>query len=303
MKKTIIIISALLAALGLDAQNTAAGFLNSSPDAQALAQGGASAAMEATAYSFWNNPAAASLSDRKFAAGVSYGMMQPKLSKADMAAFAGYGRITDRISVQAAAKYYMHKPYDLVSPEGIYDGSFTPKEYSVGAGMSYRIIPCLSAGAGLSYIGSDIGGLKSAGAFSVNLGLFFKMKALTAGLTASNIGTSINYGGEATYSLPMDISLGAAYKLGKPEKSNIDISVQAGMLPLDKSFRAAAGLRYNYAGLFHVSAGYSFAADKDAPSYLTLGAGAEIAGISFDFCYLAGSVIANTLMFNLGYAF
>ncbi len=289
--------------LGLWAQGTAAEFLTSTPDAQALAQGGASVAMDATAYSFWNNPASSSFSEKKMAVGVSYGLMQPKLSKANMASLAGYGSITDKISVQAAAKLYMHKPYDLVSPDGIYDGTFSPKEYNVGVGVAYKIIPCLSAGVGLSYIGSDIGGPKSASAFAANVGVYFKKKALSAGLRASNLGTKLSYGGSSSYSLPMDIALGAAYKVGKVEKSNLDINAQVSMLPASSLFMAAAGLRYNYGELFHVAAGYSFAADSSAPSYLTVGAGVEIAGISLDLCYLAGSVLANTLMFNLGYAF
>ncbi len=292
-----------MASLSLSAQNTSAGFLTETPDAQALAVGGASVAMEATAYSFWNNPAAASFSEKKMAAGLSYGMMQPKLSKANMVSAAGYGRITDKLSVEAAAKFYMHKPFDQVNSEGFYNGTFRPMEYNIGIGAAYRIIPCLSAGLGLNYIGSDIGGAKSASAFSANVGVFFKMKSFSAGLRAANLGTPVNYGGETSYPLPMDLALGAAYKIGKAEKHNLDINAQVSMIPAADALNVGAGLRYNYARLFHLAAGYSYSTAKTAPSYLTIGTGFEIAGISFDACYVAGSVLGNTLMFNLGYAF
>ncbi len=303
MKKIIISISVILVSLGLSAQNTGANFLTDSPDAQAVAMGGASVAMEADAYSFWNNPAAVSFSERKMAVGVSYGLMQPQLSKANMASVAGFGKITDKLSIEAAGKFYMHKPYDLVNSEGMYDGTFTPMEFTVGVGAAYQILPCLSAGLGLNYISSDIGGPKTASAFSANVGVFFQMKGFSAGLRASNLGTSVNYGGETSYPLPMDIALGAGYKVGKADKHNLDINAQVSMIPANSAINAAAGLRYNYARYFHIAAGYSYAIDKTAPSFLTLGAGVEFIGISIDACYIIGSMLGNTLMFNLGYAF
>ncbi len=285
------------------AQNSAADFLTAPSDAKALSTGGASVAMEATAFSFWNNPAAVSFSEKKMSVGLSYGLMQPKLSKSNMGAVAGYGKLNDKLSIQAAGKLYMHSPYDRMDSNGIFQGTFAPKEYTLGVGVAYRIIPCLSAGAGLNYIGSDIGGPKSASAFSANLGVFLHLKGFTAGLRASNIGSSINYGGAASYSLPVDIALGAAYKLGKPEKHNLDITGQFNMMPTSKAYIAAAGLRYNYSSIFHIAAGYSYSIDKEAPSFLTLGAGAEFAGINLDICYVVGSPLSNTLMINLGYAF
>ncbi len=303
MKKIILSLALLSVTLCLSAQQTAADFLTATPDAQALSMGGASVATEATAYSFWNNPAAASFSEKKLSAGVSYGLMQPNLSKANMAAVSGYGRLTEKLTIEAAGKFYMHKPFDKMDQNGAYEGTYTPSEYTFGVGVAYRILPYLSAAVGANYIGSDIGGPKSAVAFSANLGVYLKLKAFTAGFRAANIGTSLNYGGEASYGLPMDLSLGAAYKLGKPEKHNLDITAQASMLPANGAFLAAAGLRYNYADYFHLAAGYSFAADKDAPSYLTVGTGVEFIGINLDLCYVIGSAISNTLMINLGYAF
>ena len=95
-------------------------------------------------------------------------MWQPSSADAQIISAAGFGKIGDKLSINAGVKYFMHQSYDISNSEGIYSGSFTPSEYAASLGVAYKLIPSLSAALTLSYVGSDLGAPKAASAGAAN---------------------------------------------------------------------------------------------------------------------------------------
>lgn len=306
VKKLILSILVAAASSAVFAQNYAGQFLNINSDARSLSLANTTAVMDASSFAIWNNVAASALSDDSFAASASYGMWQPSAADAQLISVAGFGKLSDKLTINAGAKYFMHQAYDVSNQEGIYNGTFTPSEYAAGLGLAYRFLPDLSVGMTLNYIGSDLGGPKSASAFAANLGLMYVKGSFRAGLTASNIGTKLNYGSNNSYSLPMRADVGAGYTLGSADASRFSISAQAGMLFADSSLTAAAAIEYKLKDIFRIGAGYNFCSAESAADFVSVGAGLSFFGVSVDVAYLLGvnqDALSNTLMLNLGYAF
>lgn len=288
------------------AQAYAGQFLDVNPDARSLSVAGTSAVMDASSFAVWNNGAASAFSGNSFSASASYGMWQPSSADAQIISAAGFGKIGDKLSINAGVKYFMHQSYDISNSEGIYSGSFTPSEYAASLGVAYKLIPSLSAALTLSYVGSDLGAPKAASAVAANIGVMYVNGGLRAGLTASNIGSKLNYSGVQSYSLPMRADLGVGYTFGSADASRFGISAQAGMQFVDASITAAAGLEYRLKEVLRLAAGYNLCTASGAPSFISLGAGFGFYGISVDVAYLlgvTGAAASNTLMLNLGYAF
>lgn len=304
MKKVLLFMLFLSGSSIAFAQESAAQFLNNTPDAKTLATGGASVASEANAFSFWNNAAAAGQSSKTMSAAAAFGLFQPNTNSSQIYALSGFGRIGKRWSVTAGGKMQRYSSYDIADENGIFTGSFTPSEMSIGAGVGFNALPCLTVSAAFNYIRSDIGAPQVANAFAADLGVFFSYDALRAGLSASNLGTSINYGG-ADYSLPMHVDLGAGYTLGKGSHK-LSADIQAGYYVSDSFLSAKGGLSYLFKDLLRLSGGYCWNSVSAIPSYATLGAGLSIFGVSLDIAYVMAAKdnpMANTLMFNLGYSF
>ena len=303
-----ILLTLLLAVSGssLFAQNYAAQFLDVNPDARALSLANSAVVMDASSFAVWNNGAASAFSERSFSASASYGMWQPSVANAQVVSAAGFGKLSEKLTLNAGVKYFMHQSYEVSNSQGIYSGTFTPSEYVASVGAAYKFIPSLSASVSLNYIGSDLGGPQTASAFAANLGVMYVNGGLKAGLTASNIGSSLNYGGVTSYSLPMHVDLGVGYTIGSVEASRLSVSAQAGMLFADSSFTAAAALEYRLKEVFRLAAGYNMCTATGAPSFISLGTGVSLFGVSLDLAYLlgtSGTAASNTLMLNLGYAF
>lgn len=304
MKRILPILFFLTGSVIAFAQESAAQFLNASPDAKTLSVGGASVASEANAFAFWNNAASAGLSDKTMAASAAFGLWQPDAMKTQTYAVAGYGRIGKRWSITAGGKMARYQSYDIADDNGLFTGSFTPMEMAFGVGAGFNILSGLSVSATFNYIRSDIGAPEVANAFAADLGVYFKHKGLRAALSAANLGTSVNYGGK-DYSLPAHIDLGAGYTLGEGTH-RMSVDAQAGYLITDSVVSAKGGLSYLFKDTFRLSGGYCWNSDSDFPSYATLGAGLCLFGVSLDAAYVLapqGNPMGNTLMFNLGYSF
>lgn len=286
------------------AQGTAVHFLNASPDARTLSVGGASAASEADAFAFWNNGASSALSARKMAVAASFGLWQPDVTGAQQYAVAGYGRIGERWSINAGGKYFRHRSYDIADDGGVFSGTFNPYEMSFGAGAGFSILPFLSVAASFNYIRSDIGASAAAGAFAADIGLYFRMNGIRAGLVAANLGSRIDYGAGG-YNLPAHVDIAGGYTLGT-DRHILAADMQAGIMLSDSSFSAKGGLEYRFGSLFRLAGGYCWNASPMLPGFASLGAGLSLYGVSLDVAYLfggEGNAASNTLMFNLGYSF
>lgn len=298
--------------LPLNAGAQAVQFLDYNPDARTAGMAGAGVSTQATAFSMWNNTAAAALSPQTMDAAVSYGLWQPSAAANNVVSAAGYGRVARFMTVSAGIKYFSYSAYDIRDNGSYVSGQFTPNEMSAGIGLAFRLLPILSVGANAHYVFSDIGGPKKAHAVSADIGAMLDLKFIRIGATVSNIGSKINYGGLSSYSLPMNARLGVSTTqyLGAQKKNAITASLQGGMLFGHTSFFAEAGAEYVWNDMVRVSAGYHYGSASIPgviPSYASVGAGVKIIGIYLNAAYLigttSGSPLTNSFNIGLGYTF
>lgn len=282
-------------------------FLNINPDAQGMGMANTGTTMYANAFSFWNNGANTVFSGQALDIAASYGKWQPKVSGNNIMALAGYGKISENIALTAGFKYFSHKSYDISDATGNLQGSFTPKEFSAGIGLAVKILPVLSASVNANYLSSDVGGPKKAGAFAADIGLLLHLRCLNVGLTASNLGSKIDYGGTRKYSLPATLKLGAGASHTYAGKHKVSANLQGEILLKESAFSAGIGAEYMYNNLIAVRGGYHYGdKQKTIPGYGSAGVGIRMAGIHLDAsCLFAGSdsPLKKTFFISLGWGF
>lgn len=297
-----------IAALTFGKANAQSGeFLLNNPDAHVMGMANTGAAMYATSFAMWNNTASTLFSENIMDVGASYGMWNP--SQANMIAVAGYGRITDWMSINAGFKTLMHKPYPVTSINGITNEEFKPNEMALGVGLGFRILPILSLSANINYVNTKYAPELKAGAVSADFGAMLDLKFMRVGVTASNIGSKLKYSETSIYSLPANVQLGVGttQRFGAEDKHAITANIQGGMTFESQAFVAAVGAEYKWNDMVRVAAGYNYGdATKGTPSYASVGIGVKIIGISLNGSYLIGmgdSQLGNTFMVGLGYSF
>ena len=301
----------LTAAISSSRAQTSVGFLDFNPDPVSLSMAGIGVTLEATPYAMWNNAAAAALDEGKFRIGAAYSLWQPSTTANDIVAVAGYGRIADFITISAGLKYFGHSPYEITDGStGMVTGRFTPVELQAGIGLGFRILPILSLGANIHYVHSDIGGLKKGSAVSADFGALVDLRFMRIGVTVSNIGSRISYGGLSSYGLPANVKLGlgTVRHFGDEHRHAFSANLEGGMTLVSSSFFAGIGVLYAWNNLVRVAAGYHYGdtGKQFVGSYASLGAGVSFIGISLDAAYLIatdGSPVGNTFSLGLGYAF
>lgn len=316
MKRTLFVyalsVAAALTFCRTAVQAQTASFLNVNPDPEAMSLAGTGTVMEANAFSIWNNNAASALGGERFQVGAAYSLWQPSFSSNSNIAVAGYGRIAKFMTISAGFKYFSHQPYEVSGTEpGMVSGTFTPVEMQAVVGLGFKVLPILSLSANVGYVHSDIGGPKKGGAVSADFGALLDLKFLRVGLTASNIGSRIDYGGASSYGLPANIKLGAGtiQRFGSEDKHAVAVNLQGGMTFENPAFFAALGAQYCFNDFIRVAAGYHYG-DPDKMvigSYASVGAGVKLLGISLDLAYLIGltpdSPLSNTFSVGVSYAF
>lgn len=304
------VIAAIAVQDALKAQTAA--FLTITPDPVAMSMGGTGTVLEATPFTMWNNAAASALDESKFQAAASYSLWQPSYSANNIASVAGYGRVAEFMTVSAGVRYFSHRPYDVTDgTTGTVTGTFSPVDIQAGIGLGFRILPILSLGANINYVYSHIGGPQAGNAVSADFGALLDLRFIKVGLTASNIGSRLNYGGASSYALPANISLGVGTEqyFGADDRHALAVNLQGGTLLESPAFFAGVGAQYCYNGLVRVSAGYHYGEpDKSViGQYVSVGAGVKVLGISIDAAYLIGtsadSPIGNSFSVGIGYAF
>lgn len=315
MKKNIfntLCLTAALTVLAPAAHSQTAEFLNINPDPVSMSMAGTGASMEATSFAMWNNAAAAVLGEETLQVGAAYSLWQPTVSPSHFAAVSGYGKVASFMTVSAGVKYVAHNSMDLTDgTSGAVLSSFTPMELQAGVGVGFRILPILSLGANVNYVFSDIGGTKKGGAVAADFGALLDLKFLRVGLTASNIGSKLDYGGTSAWSLPANAKLGVGtvQDLGADKKHSIVVNLEGGITFEETAFFAGLGAQYCYNNLLRVAAGYRYAPENKPVigSYASVGVGVLLKGISIDATYLIGtskdSPLGNTFSVGLGYRF
>ena len=300
MKKIVVISILLSLAAASFAQGTAGRFLDMGSDARFLSVAGSSAAAEATSHAVWNNGAAVPYSEKTMSVSAGYAKWRPDLSGLSALSASGFGRIADKIGVFAGFRHARYGSYEIADQNGVYGARFTPREMDLAVGAAYRIAKKISASVSMHYVSSDLGAPKTASAVAADLGLQYRTEKFGLALTASHLGSSLDYGGTATYRLPARADISTSYTFGfGGGKHSLGLSATAGYLLFDSDFTAAAGCEFRFARLFRLAGGYAFSSGPAVPGFASVGAGVEWKGIALDFTYLSG----NTLVFNIGYSF
>lgn len=275
-------------------------------DAATLSRAGVGVSSPAGAYALENNVAAMSLSEQRLHAGASFGMWQPDYSGNKAIGAGATFKATRSLAVGASFKYLTFPSYDIVTESGSAsrDGSFTPKEYNIALGASYAFIPCLSAGLTARVLRSSLAADAAATVFGVDLGLSFRLKGISAGISVNNLGTKAEYGGSGSaVSQPMLLKTGAGYELALG-KSSLGFSAEADCL-FAGAFMAGAAAQYGWNDCVFLRCGYHYGdSSKAVPSYASAGLGVKFFGVSLDAAWLFGSkILKNSFGVSLGYEF
>lgn len=282
-------------------------FLLNSPDAHTMGMANTGAAMYATSFAMWNNNASTLFSDKVFEASASYGIWNP--SKGNQIAVAGYGKITDWMSISAGFKTMMYKPYNVTGMTGMPGDEFKPNEFAMGIGLGFKVLPVLSLSANINYVNSKLAPELKGGAVSADFGAMLDLKFMRVGVTASNIGSKIKFSETSLVALPANVQLGigTTQYFGAANTHALTVNAQGGMTFQNSAFIAALGVEYKWNDMVRVSGGYNYGdATKGTPSYASAGVGVKFFGVSINAAYLigiGGSPLGNTMIFSLGYSF
>ena len=281
-------------------------FLTVSPDSYSLSLGGTGVISPASAFAIYNNNAATALSPFKGAFAASYTMWQPTTTDNQLMSLSGFIKMGKRSAISLGSRLFLYPAYDLSNPQGSVTGAFNPRELSVDLGYAYNISGSFSAAATVHYISSKMGPQAAGSAFAADLGLMYQPGNLSLGLTATNLGSKIDYG-YGPYSLPAQIKLGAGYRFSLQEKHLLTATVQAGYLIVNSGITAGIGLEYSYNNLISLRVGGHYGdPEKGIPSHLSAGLGFKFKGLALNFAYLLAqkdSPLANSLSVGLGWAF
>lgn len=281
-------------------------FLTVSPDSYSLSLGGTGVISPASAFAIYNNNAATALSPFKGAFAASYTMWQPATTDNQLMSLSGFIKMGKRSAISLGSRLFLYPAYDLSNPQGSVTGAFNPRELSVDLGYAYNISGSFSAAATVHYISSRMGPQAAGSAFAADLGLMYQPGNLSLGLTATNLGSKIDYG-YGPYTLPAQIKLGAGYRFSLQEKHLLTAAVQAGYLIVNSGITAGIGLEYSYNNLISLRVGGHYGdPEKGIPSHLSAGLGFKFKGLALNFAYLLAqkdSPLANSLSVGLGWAF
>lgn len=309
--------AALLCVMTATQAQEAASLLDINADTRTAAMGEITAAAEGSAFSVFNNVAAAPLSNKKFQIGAYYSpwasALTKDLSEKNTLMGAGaYFTLAERHSIQLGFRY-------LQTPGGEgYDqngnpvkGTFDPKDMTIDLGYAIRIGDNLSVGLAGHYVSSKIGEGLGGSAVAVDLGAQYRLNFgeksnLDLGLKVANVGSKMKYSenGEGS-ALPAKATLGAMFTAQPSDVHSIKVGVDLGYKFMGYTgFVAGVGAEYMLFNTVAARVGYHMDS-KTKLNYATVGLGVRVIDmIQADFAYYIGSEsLNNTLRVGLSFRF
>ena len=205
------------------------------------------------------------------------------------------------------------------------DLGLAPADHSFGGGAAYALTDCLSAGAGVRVLRSDLLPDETLQAFAFDLSASAVWDHVRLCAALSDAGRLVRDSGR--YGLPSSLALAGEWSAsfgpgtargGRSEdgrggcnggKSNghgphsIRIDADLDWFFHSGCFTAALGVEYGFRDVVFFRAGYHLAAGSAPalPSFATLGAGFRLYGVRLDLAWLTGNdVLGNTLSFGIG---
>lgn len=303
----------LLPAAGASAQESAAlPFLNVPVSPRTASMGGVSSGMAPSAYAQFDNVAAVPFLEGSFSAGASYGLWQPSSADNNMIALGGIYNIGDRFGVTFGALAGINASYGLMDASGADAGRFTPKDFKIGAGISYRFMDNMSAGLALNYARSVLAPKSdlyktSFDTFVADIQIMYRLDDFSFSLSGNNLGVPVKSASGTGFSLPMNAELSAVYE-NDFERHHVSAGIEGGVyFGGPAAGFGSVGAEYMYNSIIGIRAGYHYGSEKNGiPSFASAGLGFRFCGVNIDAAYLiAGkdSPMKNTFSVGIGYSF
>ena len=205
-----------------------------------------------------------------------------------------------RVSLSFEGCAFLGKPYETTFAQGQAGTTFQPVDWLAGAGVKVSISDAFAVGVKARMVSSAIAENTKGLAFCGDLNFSYTGSIATASVGVRNLGSKINYGGDASYSLPTLAALqGSVEPLdGFTIGAEVDYLFAGALM-------AGLGLEYTIADIVSLRGGFHYGDPAKAiPMYVSLGLGLQFAGVRLDASFLTASkTLGNTLMFSLGYAF
>lgn len=303
MKKSIIIIALLLSSLTASAQSQSAlPWMRIGRGAET--QGMADAALvadQSVAWSSFTNSALIPFTARKLSAGLSYELWQADKTNYINAGFSY--NIKDRFGVAFGVSYGMGKAYDVYGDNGFQQGTFTPSNFQINLGGSYRFLSFMSVGLNIRVAGQTLTSAVRSNTFAGDLMVMGQFSDFRCALGVVNTGTPVRDNAGVEFNIASSAKLDLGYSKHLAEKHGIGAYLDADYY-FYGAFGAALGAQYAFNDMLFVRAGYRLGSKAVIPSYASLGLGFKFKGFHIDAAYLlANDVLANTICVGLGYEF
>ena len=302
MRKTVLLLLILCISLSGRAQTLPLLYNPANP--RALALGGADLVLGADAWAVDGNFAAAALSDSQFAMGAAYERWAPELGADNRFNLGGWYR-SDALAFGLSAKGSFAQAANLSGPSGEPLGSVVPRDLAFALGGAWMAVPGLAFSATARVVSSKLDAQTSGTAFCADLAIQYASGPLAAGVSATNLGASIRYDGQA-WSLPSLVKGGVAYRsLWADVSAELDYLAHCGVMagigvearPLEQPGEPRSWLILRAA--YHYGP-----ADKGLPAFGAAGIGLLFEGVELDFGVLfASPELGKSLSAGLSYSF
>lgn len=316
MKKIIILAAALLCAMTAAKAQEAASLLDINADTRTAAMGELTAAVEGSAFSVFNNVAAAPLSNKKFQIGAYYspwasGLTKDLEKKNTLMGAGAYFTLAERHSIAVGFRYLQSAGSVGMDANGNpTKDTFSPKDMTIDLGYGIRIGESLGVGVAAHYISSSLGEGASGSAVAVDLGVQYRLALgeksnLDLGFKAANIGSKLKYGEGEGSALPAKAVLGAMFTAQPSDAHSIKVGVDVGYKFMGYTgFVAGVGAEYMAFNTVAARVGYHLDG-KAKMSYATVGLGVRVIDmIQVDAAYYLGSdALKNTFRVGLSLRF
>ena len=190
--------------------------------------------------------------------------------------------------------------YENYTGLGVSSGTFTPKDFLLGAGFAMKTDPLVVEIAG-KLLSRTLAPEKKISAFALDIlastTLLDDNLAVSGGLTG--LGSTVKSSSGDKYHIPMAITAGGNYSL----PFGLGVGAQMDYYIFGGGFRAGFGAEYAFKEMVFARAGYNFGGHTFLPSYFSAGLGFKYAGVGLDLAYLLSETLGGSLMAGLSYAF
>ena len=282
-------------------------FINTPSDARTGAMGNAGYTLSGSSFVTHHNSASVFFSDHQNSVAVSYMSWHPNAGNHSQVNAGAYWT-GEKAGIALGYKHNALPDIERYDENGNSLGSFTPKENAIDLGVAIRVSEKFAVSSDIRYIGSDMGAETKGSSVAFNINSMYSANNLNLAFGVANIGSKINYGYDK-YDLPAVVKAGAAYQhVFEKHCFTFSGEVDYQIKPTDYSgLTGGLGIEYLLNNTLALRAGYH-ASDqsKTGPSYGSLGAGVNFAGLNLNAAYwLAGpdNPVNKSFLISLAFNF